>query len=280
MARWPECAQSRYYRRHIPKWKRPFAMCLILLAVDSHPQFSLVVAANRDEFYARPTRPLQPWPEAPQLLAGRDLTAGGTWLGLTRSGRFAAVTNARDVATPLQPRSRGRLTLDFLLAADAAKNYAKKLDGEKTHYAGFNLLIGDRDELYYCSNDATPLRRLSAGIYGLANASLDTPWPKVVSGKAELQAALQRELDPAALLQILTDGGHASAAPLPTATDEITLEHLHANRFIRSATYGTRASTVLLINRNGAATLWEQNFSSGGAPGPLAKYQWQLDSLA
>jgi uncharacterized protein with NRDE domain len=251
-------------------------MCLILLAVDSHPQFPLVVAANRDEFYARPTRTMQPWPEAPQLLAGKDLTAGGTWLGLTRSGRFAAVTNARDSEVPPQPRSRGALTLDYLLADIPPADYAQQIWQQGQHYAGFNLLIGDRSGLYYCSNGEQPPQRLAAGIYGVANASLDTPWPKVESGKADLRSALQKDLDPNALLQILLDNPPAMAT-IPNASQQETLEHLYATRFLRSANYGTRAATALLLNRNGAANVWEQNFGSGGVPEQLSKHQWPLD---
>lgn len=255
-------------------------MCLILLAVDSHPQCSLVVAANRDEFYARPTRPLQQWPEAPQLWAGKDLTAGGTWLGLTRSGRFAAVTNARDTAAPAQPRSRGRLTLDFLLGTDTPAHYAARIAREGAHYAGFNLLVGDRTGMYYCSNGAPDMRgprRLAPGIYGIANASLDTPWPKVESGKTDLRDLLEGAPTPAALLELIAAPAE-TAMPLPGLGMEAMTEHLQATRFINSSTYGTRASTALLLDRAGTATLWEQNFGSGGKPEQLAQLHWQLDA--
>jgi uncharacterized protein with NRDE domain len=255
-------------------------MCLILLAVDSHPRYSLVVAANRDEYYARPTRSLQQWPEAPQLWAGKDLTAGGTWLGLTRAGRFAAVTNARETVAPAQPRSRGRLTLDFLLGSDAPGDYAARIAAEGAHYAGFNLLVGDRTGLYYCSNGEPAARgphRLAPGLYGIANASLDTPWPKVESGKADLRALLQGDPTPALLLDLVAAPAE-TATPLPGLSMEALTEHLQATRFINSSTYGTRASTALLLDRNGAATLWEQNFGSGGVPAGQSQFHWQLDA--
>lgn len=255
-------------------------MCLILLAVDSHPQYSLVVAANRDEFYARPTRPLQQWPEAPQLWAGKDLNAGGTWLGLTRSGRFAAVTNAREAAAPAQPRSRGRLTLDFLLGDDKPADYAARIAQEGAHYAGFNLLVGDRTGLYYCSNGEPAARgplRLEPGIYGIANASLDTPWPKVESGKIDLRDVLRGEPTPQALLELVAAPAE-TAMPMPGLGMEAMTEHLQATRFINSSTYGTRASTALLVDRAGNATLWEQNFGSGGTRGQLSQFHWQLDA--
>lgn len=255
-------------------------MCLILLAVDSHPRYSLVVAANRDEYYDRPTRPLQQWPEAPQLWAGKDVSAGGTWLGLTRTGRFAAVTNARETAAPAQPRSRGRLTLDFLLGTEAPADYAARIAREADRYAGFNLLIGDGSGLHYVSNGepaARGPRRLEPGIYGIANASLDTPWPKVESGKADLRALLQGEPTPAALLDLVAAPAE-TAVPLPGLSMEALTEHLQATRFINSSTYGTRASTALLQDRAGRITLWEQNFASGGRPEQRAQFQWSLDA--
>jgi uncharacterized protein with NRDE domain len=255
-------------------------MCLILLAVDSHPLYSLVVAANRDEFHARPTRALQPWPEAPQLLAGKDLTAGGTWLGLTRSGRFAAVTNAREAVKPAQPRSRGALTLDFLQGEEAPADYAAHIHAEGERYAGFNLLVGDRDALYYCSNGEVGVRRLDAGIYGIANASLDTPWPKVETGKADLRALLRGEPDPEALLALVAAPAVQDMKPLPGLSMEQMTEHLQSTRFINSPTYGTRASTALLVGRDGVATFWEQNFDSAGRPTQLSRYRWPLDSPA
>lgn len=252
-------------------------MCLILLAVDSHPRYSLVVAANRDEYYVRPTRALQPWPEQPHLLAGKDLTAGGTWLGLTRSGRFAAITNARGAVAPPQARSRGALTLDFLLGDTTPADYVARIHGEGARYAGFNLLVGDRDGLYYCSNGEAGPRRLEPGIYGIANASLDTPWPKVESGKDDLRELLRRGPTPAALLEMIAAPATLHAQALPGMSMEVTTEYLQATRFISSPTYGTRASTALLIDRDGRATLWERNFGSDGVPGELARYEWQLE---
>jgi uncharacterized protein with NRDE domain len=220
------------------------------------------------------------------LLAGKDLNAGGTWLGLTRSGRFAAVTNARDGIAPAQPRSRGALTLDFLLSDATPSDYAQQVAHDGPSYAGFNLLIGDRSALYYCSNGDTSMQRLATGIYGIANASLDTPWPKVESGKADLSVALQRSealqgtVDPEALLRIIVDQSPPNAPPLPDMSSEAMTKHLQATRFISSTIYGTRAATVLLVGRDGIATVWEQSFGSGGVPGQLAQYQWQLDPLA
>jgi uncharacterized protein with NRDE domain len=190
------------------------------------------------------------------------------------------VTNARETSAPAQPRSRGRLTLDFLLGADTPEDYAAKIAAEGAHYAGFNLLVGDRTGMYYCSNGEPAARgpkRLAPGIYGIANASLDTPWPKVESGKSDLRVLLRGEPTPAALFEIVATPAE-TAVPLPGLSMEAMTEHLQATRFINSSTYGTRASTALLLDRAGTATLWEQNFGSGGTPAQLSQLQWQLDT--
>ena len=256
-------------------------MCLILFAIDSHPRYPLLIAANRDEYYARATRPMKPWPEAPQLLAGRDLEAGGTWLGLTRSGRFAAVTNVREDPTrPAWQHSRGELTSGFLLGAMSAADYARQARARGEHYAGFNLLVGDADGFYYCSNrNGAGPRRLGAGIYGLSNDTLDTAWPKVETGKAELRDLLRAEPDAPALLALLTDTERAVDAQLPDTGIGLDRERLLSSRFIASDLYGTRASTAILIDARGAATVWEQNFDSGGEPAGLERFQWQLEHI-
>lgn len=257
-------------------------MCLILFAVAAHPDYPLVLAANRDEYYARPARPLQPWPEAPQLFAGKDLEAGGTWLGITRSGRFAAITNVREGA-PREPgqRSRGELTHDFLLGSGSADAFSKFAYTQGENYAGFNLLLGDlsygTDDLYYCSNRGASPQRIAPGIYGLSNDRLDTPWPKVETGKRALAELLRSELTPEALLAILADRVQPRDDELPETGVGLALERVFASRFIASPLYGTRASTALLIDNNGHVQLWEQNFDSNGRIGPLLKYDWPLE---
>lgn len=255
-------------------------MCLIVFAIDSHPRFRFVLAANRDEFYARPTQPLHAWPDAPQVLAGRDLEAGGTWLGVTRSGRFAAITNVREGARrTLTQRSRGELTRDFLLGTQAAARYAQSAYDDGAHYAGFNLLLGDGTEIYYCSNRGDAPRALGPGVYGVSNDSLDTPWPKVVSGKAELRALLEREPSSATLLRILADTHRPADAELPDTGVGLDLERQFSTRFIASDLYGTRASTALLIDSDGSIEISEQNFGSNGVPiGELIALHSQLNN--
>lgn len=261
-------------------------MCLIVFAIDSHPRYPFVLAANRDEHYARPTQPLQAWSDAPHIIAGRDLEAGGTWLGITRAGRFAAITNVREGVqrTPTQ-RSRGELTRDFLLGTQSVAAYARQVYDQGEHYAGFNLLLGDGKNIYYCSNRGEKPRALSRGIYGLSNDSLDTPWPKVVGSKAELRDLLQHELlqpelpqpelTAEALLRILADTRKPLDSELPNTGVGLELERKYSTRFIASDIYGTRASTVLLIDKNHNIEISEQNFDNGGVQaGELITQRW------
>lgn len=258
-------------------------MCLILFAIATHPKYPLLLAANRDEYYARPTRPLQAWPEAPQLYAGKDLEAGGTWFGITRSGRFAAVTNVREgIPRTSQQRSRGELTRDFLLSSSTAAEFAEFAQRHGEAYAGFNLLLGDGVDIYYCSNRGAEPQRLQPGIYGLSNDSLDTPWPKVESGKAALQQLVQQEPTPTQLLALLSDRHQPNDDELLRETDVsgggLSLERVFASRFIASPHYGTRASTALLIDAQGEVDVWEQNYGSNGSIGPLLQYRWSFET--
>ena len=156
-------------------------MCLILLAIRKHPRYKVVLAANRDEYYDRPSAPPHFWKDRPHLLAGRDLLAGGTWLGITKKGRIAAVTNYRD---PLNVRqnaiSRGKLVTDFLLGEDDPPVYLERIRRDKDLYNGFNLIVGHRENLYWYSNRKDQVRSLESGVYGLSNRFLDTPWPKII----------------------------------------------------------------------------------------------------
>ncbi len=251
-------------------------MCLIVFAIDSHPRFPFVLAANRDEFYARPARPLHAWPEAPQVFAGRDLEAGGTWLGVAQNRRFAAITNVREgVQRTAKQRSRGELTRNFLLGTESAADFAQRAHTDGEHYAGFNLLLGDGAAIYYCSNRGDAPRALGRGVYGLSNDSLDTPWPKVVGSKTELHELLEREPSAAALLRILADTHRPPDAELPDTGVGLDLERKFSARFIASDLYGTRASTALLIDSDGGVEICEQNFGSHGRPiGSLLTQRW------
>ncbi len=241
-------------------------MCLILLAYRAHPGYKLVVAANRDEFYDRPTAPLAFWDDAPEVLAGRDLKAGGTWLGITRNGRFAALTNYRDPAraSPDAP-SRGRLVGTCLRAVESARAALERLVAQAGAYNGFNLLLGDGEGLFYYSNLTGEYRALEPGLYGLSNHLLDTPWPKLRRGLAALRRALDQRPDPNPddLLPLLTDRTPASDNELPNTGVSLEWERWLSPIFIEAPGYGTRSSTVLLVNDAGCARMVEMTWDDG-----------------
>jgi uncharacterized protein with NRDE domain len=258
-------------------------MCLILLAHDAHPRFRLVVAANRDEFYERPAAPAAWWPDAPEVLAGRDLRGGGTWMGVTRGGRFAAVTNFRDAA-PAAPDapSRGHLVGGFLRGADSPGAYLRALAPRAGEYAGFNLLVGEGEELRYLGNRGCAARTLAPGVYGLSNALLDTPWPKVERGKAGLAAALAGggDVDPEALFRVLWDAEPAPDGRLPDTGVGLERERMLSSPFIRSPEYGTRASTVLLVGRDGRVRFVERTTVPGRDGWTESAHEFELGSDA
>lgn len=235
-------------------------MCLILMAYRCHPGYELLVAANRDEFHARPTAPLAFWAEAPDLLAGRDLQAGGTWMGVTGSGRFAALTNYRDPRqTKVDAPSRGHLVSDYLQGKPSASAALERLRLNSDRYNGFNLVLGDAAGLYYYSNCAGEPQRLEPGLYGLSNHLLDTPWPKLKRALAMLRGVLEQQRDPTPddLLPILTDRALAADADLPQTGVPLEWERWLSAIFIDAPGYGTRSSTVLQIASAGAARIVE-----------------------
>jgi len=235
-------------------------MCLILFAWQQREDYPLIVIANRDEYYARPSRDAHWWQDA-DVFAGRDLEAGGTWLGVNRRGRFAAVTNVREAGgmTPGK-RTRGELTRDYLAGSDAAEAYLRALGTRDQEYAGFNLLLGDGDSLWFYSNREHQPRRIEAGVYGISNGRFDEPWPKLKSGREELAAQLDGDVDHRQLLEILTDHRVAADHELPSTGVELDVERLLSSRFIRSPGYGTRACSVVTIARAGRVVFSEQNF--------------------
>jgi uncharacterized protein with NRDE domain len=236
-------------------------MCLVLLAWQAHPRWRLVVAANRDEFHARPTAPAAWWDDHPEVLAGRDLEQGGTWMGVTRGGRFAAVTNFRE---PLPPRpgapSRGRLVADFLLGGVPSLAFLAGLMPFAGAYNGYNLLLMDGRTLAWGSNRAPMARTLPPGVYGLSNHLLDTPWPKVELGKADLREALAappEELE-GRLFASLARRDPAPDAELPQTGVGAERERALSSAFIDTPEYGTRCSTVLLLAEDGSGLLVER----------------------
>ncbi|MER2516269.1 NRDE family protein [Candidatus Accumulibacter phosphatis] len=240
-------------------------MCLILIAWQAHPDYPLVVAANRDEFFARPSAAAAFWPEAPQVLAGRDLEAGGTWLGISREQRFAALTNYREGRQAASnARSRGALVADFLSGAASPSAYLAQVAARATDYNGFNLFVADGQHLaYYANRGDNPPRFLSPGIYGLSNHLLDTPWPKLATGKASFAEALAKLPAQAKFFDLLADQEIVADSHLPETGVALAWERILSAVFVRSEDYGTRASTLLVRHRHGLTTLVERSFVAG-----------------
>jgi uncharacterized protein with NRDE domain len=252
-------------------------MCLILVAWRVHADYPLVVAANRDEFFARPTAPAAFWKEAPQMLAGRDLEAGGTWMGVTRNGRFAALTNFRD---PSQNRkdvpSRGGLVAGFLDGDEAPQDYLKRIAPLGRRCNGYNLLVSDGAALWWSSNMGGAARLLEPGVYGVSNHLLDTPWPKVGAGKTALAQALELLPEDQALFDLLRDDGTHPDEQLPQTGVPLDWERLLSSAFVKSPGYGTRSSTVLCMDRNGWGSFDEQAWLSGAQRGERLRYRFRI----
>ena len=244
-------------------------MCLILLAWHAHPEFPLIFAGNRDEAYDRPSAAADFWKSDPDIFGGRDLEKGGTWLGLNRSGRFAAVTNFRDgPARKLAPLSRGYLTAGFLRGPEDPDRYLKHIARKADQYGGFSLLVGDLQRLSYLSNRGGDVEGLSTGVHGLSNHLLDTPWPKVKLGKqrvAALFAADEMKLVDG-LFQALADRSPAPDSELPDSGVGLQRERELSSAFIAGERYGTRASTVLLVSREHEVVFVERAFGPMGLP--------------
>ena len=247
-------------------------MCLIIFSYQSDPRFPLVVAANRDEFFARPTAQAALWTDeesGQQLLSGRDKQAGGTWLGATQSGRFAAVTNIRDPSqTEPRPRSRGDLTRQYLAGDESPQQYCEQLTKNCEDFAGYNLLVGDCNSLFYVNNHKEKVWKLEPGVYGLSNGLLNSSWPKVDNGKIRLQALLQQpeKLTTDALLEMMSDRSQAEDANLPNTGISIEVERQLSSAFILNPEreYGTRCSTALIVDQLGPTRFSEQNFDTLG----------------
>jgi uncharacterized protein with NRDE domain len=254
-------------------------MCLLVLAWQVHPRYRLIVAANRDEFHERPTAAMAKWPAPDDIVAGRDLRAGGTWLAMDRARRFGVVTNFRDLQPPAPGApSRGNLIPDYLRNEAGAERYLKELQPNAAAYSGFNLLLTDKDSLWYASNRAEQFARpLPPGIYGLSNEFLDTPWPKLqrVRRRFDPLAVQGGEVSKDELFAILSDPTQAGInEQLPKTGLSPEWEQLLSSPFIRNADYGTRCSTLVLLEPSGASSLTERRFDSAG--NVIAETQFSL----
>jgi uncharacterized protein with NRDE domain len=241
-------------------------MCVLAFAWNVHPQWRLLLVGNRDELHARPSAPLACWPDAPGVIAGRDLEAGGTWMGVRPPGRAAVVTNMRDPRLPHDGLSRGRLVTDFLCGADGLGAHVKELATSAARYRPFNLLLFDRGEAYFASN-APEVREhaLAAGVYGLSNGGLDAPWPKLARATAALRDWLGAgKVGFADLLDAFADDTIAPDAALPDTGVGIDRERQLSPVFVRGARYGTRATTLIALDCDGGGCIIERRFGPSG----------------
>jgi len=257
-------------------------MCLILFSFDPSGEYPVVVAANRDEFYERPTQTAYFWQDAPHIVAGRDLTNRGTWLGVDRYGRFAAVANYRDPSSHRSDRlSRGWLVSDYLIGRDDPEVYLRGVQEKQDRFNGFNLIVGDAERIGYLSSTIGTARMLSPGLYGLSNGVLDTPWPKVERGKAGLGRVLNspEPLEPNALFEVLADRSFPADADLPDTGVGVEWERILAPIFVTSPIYGTRCSTVLIFGKNGMVRFAERSFDRNGEETETVSVQLEVEEL-
>jgi uncharacterized protein with NRDE domain len=245
-------------------------MCLIVFAWRRHPDYPLVVAANRDEYLERPAVPAHWWTDAPELLAGRDLEAGGTWMGLSRGGRFAALTNYRDPSRRVSGApSRGALVRDALVASADAHATLSQIAAHSTRHAAFNLLLGDGEHLGVLESTTGAVRLLEPGVYGLSNHLLDSPWPKLVKARERLAALLpsltaESGAGDDAVLALLRDPTPAPDPHLPDTGISLEWERWLSPAFIRAPGYGTRCSSLVLVGRDGQVRLREWSWDRHG----------------
>lgn len=236
-------------------------MCLILLALAQREDYPLVIISNRDEFYARPTRAAHWWDDAPNTFGGRDLEAQGTWMGVSKQGRFAAVTNVREPGRKqISKRSRGDLTREFLTGSESVQQFLARIASQQDDYAGFNLLIGDSNELWSYSNRQPGIHKLTPGFYGVSNGYFDEAWPKLASGKIALEQALGNGADDDAFIDIMNSEQQAPDELLPTTGVPLEKERLLSSRFIKLSDYGTRASSLVKFTNQNTVSFTEQSF--------------------
>ena len=255
-------------------------MCLLIFAFKVHPKYKLILAANRDEYYDRPTAPADYWNEAPHLLAGKDLRAGGTWFGITKHGKMAAITNYRDPASlKSNAPSRGKIVSNYLLGPDSPDAYLEKLAKEGDVYNGFNLILGEGEHLVWYSNRNGEPLNLSAGIYGLSNHLLDTPWPKVSLSKDALAEHISKKKEPSpkTLFRLLKDRTVPDDSRLPSTGVGLEWERILSSIFIESPDYGTRSSTLLFVDRHDQVRFFERTYNPPNDDFSTVNYAFDLE---
>ncbi len=255
-------------------------MCLINFHLNNHSKYKLVMAANRDEEYSRPTKEAHYWEEHPHILGGRDLRGMGTWLGITKSGRISALTNIRNTKELLSThqKSRGHLVSGYLTGNQNPSDYLNDISKTGSDYAGFNLLVGSQDEVFYLNNYDNEVIKVDNGLHGLSNHHLDTPWPKVVKGKEGLKNIMENDDgDIDALFRLLRDNDTAENKDLPDTGLSKEIETNLSPLFINMDKYGTRCSTVILIDHENNVTFVERTYSAGEQTGE-EKFEFKIEN--
>jgi len=235
-------------------------MCLIFIAVNQHPTYKLIIAANRDEFYARKTAAAHFWEDDPTILGGRDLEASGSWMAMNKKGKISMVTNYRDPANinPNAP-SRGKLVSEFLMNGETPEEYLTQISDRSAEYNGFNLVVGNAEEMWYLSNYGNGIQKLKEGIYGLSNHLLDTPWPKVIRGKAKFESVISSSVvETDRLFELLYDEHRAEDQLLPNTGIGLERERALSSMFIKTNGYGTRCSTVITVSNENKVLFTER----------------------
>jgi uncharacterized protein with NRDE domain len=255
-------------------------MCLAVLAIRTLPDIPVVIAANRDEYHARPAAAAAPWKDDPRIIAGRDLKSGGTWMGMTRGGRYALLTNYRDpMSIVANAPSRGKLVENFLRGDATPEAYSKGVEEDGASYNGFNLVVGDTSSAWYYSNRGGPARELQPGIYALSNHLLDTPWPKLARTKAAFTQLLRTSSTPdiEGLFDALSDRSVALDSELPDTGVGLERERFLSSVFIVGLTYGTRCSSVMTLGARHCA-LYERRFAPDGSPAGRSNWDVELQA--
>jgi uncharacterized protein with NRDE domain len=253
-------------------------MCLIFFSINNHPEYKLIIAGNRDEFYDRKTAPADFWKDQPSILAGRDLAAGGTWMGITTNGKISFITNYRDPENinPQAP-SRGHLVSHFLEGNDDPFLYMKNVERNAGKYNGFNLVTGDVNALIYFSNYGADIKKITTGFFGLSNHLLETPWPKVLRGKQKLQSILDQPIiKTEAIFAALYDSERAADDLLPDTGIGLERERALSSMFIKSPGYGSRCSTIILIDHNNHVTFVERTYDLSTFDYTTKKFEFQV----
>jgi uncharacterized protein with NRDE domain len=258
-------------------------MCLIFIAKNKHPDLPFILAANRDEFFARPSQKAHFWPSEPYMLAGKDLQASGTWLGLTRDGLLATVTNvrsAKDMQASKDLLSRGEIPKQLLSKEQPLEQSLLNIKNTAQSYGGFNLLTGSiQGDIHYLSNRYERTETLQQGIFGLSNASLDSDWPKVHAGKKRISELCQHPFLIEDWFELLANKKTYPNEELPQTGIDIELERLLSASFIHSESYGTRTSTVITLDLGNNVTFYERNFDALGRITETQCIRWSLDVI-